>query len=370
MYSNFKLIVCEKNEEYKLSKNIENQHDKLFKDLLNNKEELKSFLFDYLKIDIRDKEIEKCSNSYISREYRVFESDIVYKIKNENKYILVEHQSSIDERMPYRILNYSTEILKEVVDEKYERNRNYKYPLIIPIVLYTGERKWTANIALSKKTENGKKKYLEMKYELVDINQYNEEELLNKKTAISYAMLIEKNKGKDSLIKILDKIVMNCDNKQISNKMQKIIQYLLYPILGEDTEKMVKKFNKKEEFDMKTAQDYIREEIAEIRRQGIEEGKRINMKTAQDYIKEEIAEIRRQGIEEGKRINMKTAQDYIKEEIAEIRRQGKEEGKSEGIKQERKMIVLNMIKSKIKIEKIKEYTGIDKEEIEKIAASI
>ena len=121
---------------------------------------------------------------------------------------------------------------------------------------------------------------------------------------------------------------------------------------------------------MKTAQDYIKEEIAEIRRQGIEEGKRINMKTAQDYIKEEIAEIRRQGIEEGKRINMKTAQDYIKEEIAEIRRQGKEEGKSEGIKQERKMIVLNMIKSKIKIEKIKEYTGIDKEEIEKIAASI
>lgn len=111
----------------------------------------------------------------------MFESDIVYIIKKQNKYILLEYRSSIDERIPYRILNYSTEILKEVVDEKYERNRNDKYPLIIPIVLCSGERKWTDNIALSQKAENGKKKYLEMKYELVDINQYSEEELLNKK---------------------------------------------------------------------------------------------------------------------------------------------------------------------------------------------
>ena len=31
-------------------------------------------------------------------------ADIVYKIKNKNAFILIEHQSSVDIKMPYRIL--------------------------------------------------------------------------------------------------------------------------------------------------------------------------------------------------------------------------------------------------------------------------
>lgn len=324
MQPKFRLIVCEDSANYTLnqfSSKLENQHDKLFKDLLNDKQEVKNFLFDYLNINIKTKEIERCSNSYISEKYGILEADIVYKIKDENIYILIEHQSSVDEIMSYRILNYCTQILKEQTNNKQLRNKNYKFPLIIPVVLYTGERKWTVERNFSQKIENNnnEKVYMEMKYELIDINQYSEEELLQKNTAISYGLLIEKNKGKDSLINILNKIALNCTNKETSQKMQKIIQYLLYPILENDTEKMVKKFRIKEEFDMKTAQDYIREEIAEIRRQGIEEG----------------------------------------------RKEGRKEGKEKV-----KFIILNMIKNKVEIEKIKEYTGIKEEEIQKIVANM
>ena len=321
MHPLIKLIIRENIEKYYTVNKVENQHDKLFKDLLNDKEELKEFLYDYLKIDISKKEIEKCSNSYISGKYKMFEADIVYKIKSENTYILIEHQSSIDKRMPHRMLNYAIEILDQEIDFKKERNKDYKYPMIIPIVLYTGEKEWKVERKFSERIDNNeyKEKYIEMKYELVDINNFNEEELLKNDTAISYAMLIEKKRGKDSLINILNKIEKNCNNKKIIKKIQKIIQYLLSPILGDDTEKMLEKFNIKEECTMKTAQDYVREEMAAIRKTAMEEGR--------------------------------------------------EEGRREA-REEKFSIILNMIKGKMKIEDIKRYTGVNEEEIQKIAASM
>lgn len=62
---------------------------------------------------------------------------------------------------------------------------------------------------------------------------------------------------------------------------------------------------------------------------------------------------------------MKTAQDYIREEIAEIKRQGIEEEKKKG-----KIEGINMIKNKVEISKIRQYTGVTEEEINKIAESI
>lgn len=148
---------------------IENPHDKLFKDLLDDEEELKVFITEYIGINIKQEEIEKYNNKYITNQYKIYEADMVYKIKGKEIYFLIEHQSTIDERMPYRILNYCTELLKEIIDKKENRRKDYKYPL-----------------------------------------------------------------------------------------------YILHPILGEDTERIIEKFSEKEELNMKTAQDYIREEINKI----------------------------------------------------------------------------------------------------------
>lgn len=106
--------------------------------------------------------------------------------------------------------------------------------------------------------------------------------------------------------------------------MQRIINYLLYPILQENTKEMIGKFKIEEEMDMKTAQDYIREEMRELRRKAIEEG------------------------------------------LAEGRAKGRAEGRAEG----RNSIIINMIKNKVKIEEIKKYTGVEEKEIEKIVANM
>ena len=138
MESIFSLLVMEAQELY----GIENPHDKLFKDLLDDEEELKAFITEYIGINIKQEEIERYNNKYITNQYKIYEADMVYKIKGKEIYFLIEHQSTIDERMPYRILTYYTELLKEIIDKKENRRKNYKYPLIKPIVLYTGEKEW------------------------------------------------------------------------------------------------------------------------------------------------------------------------------------------------------------------------------------
>lgn len=216
--------------------------------------------------------------------------------------------------MPYRMFNYYRETLKEVKNERTEN----MYPLIIPIVLYTGERNWKIETEYSRKINKykGSKKYIKLEYELVDINQYTEDELLDKNSILSYAMLIEKNRGKESLLKVLEKISRKCDTNKNKEKMLRIINYILSPILKEDKENVMEKFKIKEEINMKTAQDYIREEMQEIERRGIEKGRR--------------------------------------------------EARKEGITS----VILNMIKNNMKIEEIKKYTGVEEKEIEKIAANI
>lgn len=52
---------------------------------------------------ISENEIEKYTSSYITEELKNSESDVVYKLKNENVFFLIEHQPRIDYSMPYRM---------------------------------------------------------------------------------------------------------------------------------------------------------------------------------------------------------------------------------------------------------------------------
>ena len=140
------LIVEETEEIYEYK--VNDEHDKLFKDLLSDSEETRKFINKFLKLEepIKENELELYNSSYITSEYKSKEADIVYKKKNEDIYFLIEHQSTIDISMPYRIKNYVIEILRIAVDKSKIHQKGYKYPLVIPIVLYTGNKKWNVKL--------------------------------------------------------------------------------------------------------------------------------------------------------------------------------------------------------------------------------
>lgn len=205
--------VSEKRNEYKTKEAKTHQyHDKIFKEILDDKEELPEFIKRYLDYEGNEKilkeEIEKYNRNFITKDFKLRESDIIYKFKNKNIFILVEHQSKIDYNMAERITEYCVEIIRSII--KGQEWKIEKYPLIYPVVLYTGSQKWDASLTINNMQEEhyGFPPLEYPKYNLVDINNYSKEELIKESTGISKAMIFEKIANKrefDETLKLLMK---------------------------------------------------------------------------------------------------------------------------------------------------------------------
>ena len=117
------------------ARRINNEHDKIFRTVLDKKTDVSKFLNKFLGLNIKTEELEKYNSSYIDPKFKNKEADIVYRIKDKNIFLLIEHQTKIDKDMPYRLLDYSNGIMRSASEDK-------KRPSVIPIVLYTGKTKW------------------------------------------------------------------------------------------------------------------------------------------------------------------------------------------------------------------------------------
>ena len=141
-----------------------------------------------------------------------------------------------------------------------EKNKEYKLPLVIPIVLYTGKKRWDAKRYLeeSQETLDG----VEIKagnYNLVDINDFTKEELLQEKTLISKMMLLEKSESTEESIEMLEKIIPNT-NKEEKELLKRVISILFGEKIGEEkTKELIEKIDGGEE-KMLALVDMIRNE--------------------------------------------------------------------------------------------------------------
>ena len=188
------------------------------------------------------------------------------------------------------------------------KNKESKIPLVIPIVLYTGNKKWNAKKYLEENQEKieGIENGLG-NYNLIDINELTEKELLEDNSFISKMMLIEKSKNTENIVEILEKIV-KITKEEDKDTLRRIISIILEEKIG-----------------ITKAKELIE------KMEGDE-----NMLAVVDMIRREN-------------------QMYI------------EIGKKEGELKEKIKIVTNMLKEKFNIETIQKITGINKEEIEKIS---
>lgn len=197
------------------------------------------------------------------------------------------------------IENYCINVLNDVTEKYKLKNKGYKVPKIIPIVLYTGDKKWNAVTKLTDKQENVSNDgtLIELEYKVIDINNIDEEKLLEMNTSLAYAMLIEKNRGKEKLINILNKIALKCNTEEKAINMKRVIKYILEPILGEEeTQDMLEKFTKMGGEEIMTSIDClirdIEEEKEEARRNGRDEGVKYGRKSTITMI---VKELRKSG---------------------------------------------------------------------------
>ena len=304
---------------------VNHQHDKIFRTVLDRKSDAIALINKALNTQLEVQDIEKYNSSFINKVFQNREADIVYKIKDRSIFILIEHQTKVDYLMPYRILEYEVAIMQSAIDLDKIKNKESKIPLVIPIVLYTGNKKWNAKKYLEENQEKieGIENGLG-NYNLIDINELTEKDLLEDKSFISKMMLIEKSKNTENIVEILEKIV-KITKEEDKETLRRIISIILEEKIG-----------------ITKAKELIEKM----------EGDEGNMLAVVDMIRREN-------------------QMYIEIGKKEGKIEGKKEGKKEGVKQgelkEKIKIVTNMLKEKFNIETIQKITGINKEEIEKIA---
>ena len=197
--------------------NAYHKSDRGYKYLFGIKKCFLEFLCHFLKQvwvnKLTEKDIEMVNGEYILNNFDSQVSDIVYKItKNEEDvyFVLLELQSKNDEMMAFRVLEYMLEIWRRHKNNYFNSYEDKRLPLIIPCVLYTGKTKWTGKRnfrELVKNYEKFEKIVPSFEYIIIDINNYEDEELLSLSGIISKAMYVDKGKDIDELKERLETII-------------------------------------------------------------------------------------------------------------------------------------------------------------------
>jgi predicted transposase/invertase (TIGR01784 family) len=152
--------------------------------------------------DISPDALEKVDKSFITREYRKSDSDIIYKLKLDGSdvylYVLLELQSKVDFTMPFRLLRDMVELLNFIFGETSEEDRerkDFKLPAIVPIILYNGEGNWTAVRSYREYTENHDvfgNSIIDFNYLLFDLNRTDDESIASTKKLLDAIFALDK----------------------------------------------------------------------------------------------------------------------------------------------------------------------------------
>ena len=308
--------LAEEQAEYHYGE-VHQKHDKTFKMILEDEEIAADFLNKVLKIDknkLGKEDIIREKTEYITSRFEKKEADILYRLKNRKVYFLIEHQSTVDYLMPYRILEYQMEIMRSNMDFMNIRNKKEKIPKIIAIVIYTGKNKWNVEKDIRNMQEEFEETEGELGiYKFLDVNKYTKEELLEKNNLVYDMLLIEKSKNTEELEKNMDEVIKAIKNSK--ELMERIIKITMLPTFGErKTKELIKKLYKNEGSD--------------------------NMLQVTRMLNNELRLKHKEG-----------------------RKEGRKEGIAEGEKKGILKVARNLLKKKADISEIKELTGLTEEEI-------
>jgi hypothetical protein len=73
-------------------------------------------------------------------------------------YLLLEHQSDVDQFMLLRVIDYLVQIYKAQLrrwEQRHVSGASFRFQPVLPIVLYTGERRWDTLTDLIRLVEGG-----------------------------------------------------------------------------------------------------------------------------------------------------------------------------------------------------------------------
>ncbi len=165
---------------------IQSPHDGFTRELLSRLDIATDFLHHYLPPEIMDgldlSAVEKRKDTFVDEELRRHFSDLVFKVGlktggDARVIILVDHKSGADKWAALQLLRYEVQIWQEEKNDKAGT-----LPVIIPVVLYHGRKRWPANREFSSLFSPAELKLARefvphFKYYVCDLSRFSDEEL-------------------------------------------------------------------------------------------------------------------------------------------------------------------------------------------------
>jgi len=261
-------------------------HDSGYKMLFSNPEMVKQLLTCFVNEEwinkIEYNSLEKIDKSFVTDEFSKRESDIIYKasFKGEDVYIfiLLEFQSTVDRFMSLRMLRYIAELYEHLI-------RNHKLsrlPAVFPVMLYNGEKRWTAPEELNILIENSiPEKYIPcFRYYKIAVNEFSKDFLIKLNNTVA-ALFYSENCTADEISKEINTIV-NLFKTEKPGEISSFIHWFRY--MFQERSDLVDEIKQLE--DVKSMLRTTVKKIAkENRLEGKLEGK---LEVAQNLLKEKI----------------------------------------------------------------------------------
>jgi predicted transposase/invertase (TIGR01784 family) len=182
-------------------------HDRGYKRLFSHpsffQQLLESFVKEAWVSELDFNQCEKMEKSFISEHYKSTESDLLYKVKLRGQeayvYILLEFQSTVTWFMAVRFLHY---LCSFWLDYAESQPLNRKLPAVFPVLLYSGDEKWTAATDLTQLLQHPNlfETYTPtFRYCAIVENDYQPEQLLAISNLVSTLFLAETHYDLDRL---------------------------------------------------------------------------------------------------------------------------------------------------------------------------
>ncbi len=183
------------------------------------------FLRDYIGLPIfenlQPEDIEDVTERYQAFLGVPFEADAVKKVRirsqeGESEVFvlpLVEHKTDVDYDVAMQLLRYMMVIWydykkqQEGLKKGSTSRKGFRYPPIIPIVYYEGQKNWTADLHLSDRinVQDGLEEYIpDFVYKLVRVHGYGNDDLKKRRNEMSLVMMINRIQSPEDFTELIN----------------------------------------------------------------------------------------------------------------------------------------------------------------------
>ena len=268
----------------------DNRYDKGYKRIFSIKKNFLDFIKKYISLnwmmELTENDLELINKEFTTDQFDTYESDLIYKVNTKEGIIylffLLELQSYNDFTMPFRLLVYMIAIWVDYFkncDKNVRKQKDFRLPAIMPIVLHNGEKNWTASRNFKEMIAHAnvfEDYVVNFKYELVSINELTISKIKNSNTLIDNIFLADKKRTRKEWIDGIPELIRRIRemNKDDFNEWITWFFNVIKALNEEERNKLIEQLREGDEKDMCSSLEMLlNREKAEGRAEGKEEGK-------------------------------------------------------------------------------------------------